>query len=465
MTTPATRFAVYSTISGSTGNVVSDNLADGAVTTPKLAANAVTPAKADLTTLWNFTSGSIRVPTPVSSSDAANRTFVLTQISASIGNAIPVADKGSVRVAAVLGDSLLGNLTYSSGGKTLTSNANMSINSANIGHISNWSVGEKILITVDPTATGFSANGFWSGTYVITTLGNGSTPFVLTRADDFNSNEDIIQHSFVFVANGTNATAGSAGNIPGLWYLATSGTIVYETTPIYFSAATGSASGSATTYSAAGPLVLTDTTFSLGEASITPFYVNSSLAGNGLTGGEGTAFSVVADGVANNPVEVDSDGVRVRAASDSQSGYLTAAGFTNLGKVVEYANIPSTIGDATTAITTSNTETALFNVGAIPANTMWTVEFRTFSVDVSNSLNQVSNIGAASYYRSGSSDVVPVGSIQVQHTIATGSLTSVNLSSSLATDVPGRIYLSVQGVNTYDMKHLAKFHVTEFVIA
>ena len=461
MTTPATRFAVYSTISGSTGNVVTDNLADGAVTTPKLADNAVTPAKADLTTVWNFTSGSIKVPTPVSSSDAANRTFVLTQISASIGDGVAVADKGAARLTLVVDDSIAPILSYSAASKTLTTTANMSINDGQIGDITDFAVGNKILLAYDPAATSFAASGSWSGPYSVTDLGSAGSPFVLTRTTDFDSTSDIVPHSFIFVANGKSGLTGSALHVPGFWYLETSGSITFESTPLKFVALTDSA----TTYSGSAPIIITGTTISLGEAGITPFYASSSLAGNGLTGGNGTAFSVVADAIANNPVQVTSDGVKVREASDAQSGYLTAGGFTNLGKVVEYANIPSTIGNATTAITTSNNETAWFNVGVIPANTIWTVEFRTFSVDVSNSLNQVSNIGAANFYRSGSSNVVPVGSIQVQNTFISGSFTSVNLSASLATDVPGRIYLTVQGINTYDMKHLAKFHVTEFVIA
>jgi hypothetical protein len=114
-------------------------------------------------------------------------------------------------------------------------------------------------------------------------------------------------------------------------------------------------------------------------------------------------------------------------------------------------------------LTSSNTETVSFNIGSVPANAIWAVKFNAFSFDTANPVNQLSSIGACAFYRSGSNDPVQVGDIEVEHTFASGAFTNISMSSH--TSVSGNVDFVMRGINTYNIKHWAKFQVTEFVYA
>lgn len=67
--------------------------------------------------------------------------------------------------------------TLSGGGQVFTANANGSFQTGNPGGVTTWAVGDRVALGVGAGATAV-------GVYVVTNLGSGSTPFVLTRADD-----------------------------------------------------------------------------------------------------------------------------------------------------------------------------------------------------------------------------------------------------------------------------------------
>jgi len=78
------KFAFYTQTKNSTLDNAS--IGSGSIQTYHLSAGAITPAKADLTQTWDFSSGSTLVSTPTSSSQATPRSYVLASISESIGN-------------------------------------------------------------------------------------------------------------------------------------------------------------------------------------------------------------------------------------------------------------------------------------------------------------------------------------------------------------------------------------------
>ena len=100
--------------------------------------------------------------------------------------------KESVRVATT------GNLagTYATSGQTLTANSNGAIQ-----------VDGLTLSTSDRVLLKDQSDGTQNGIFTVTTVGDGSNAFVLTRALDFNTNAEIGAGSFMFVeAGSTNAS-------------------------------------------------------------------------------------------------------------------------------------------------------------------------------------------------------------------------------------------------------------------
>lgn len=102
-------------------------------------------------------------------------------------------------------------------GKTLTANANGALTVDNVA-VAN---GNRILVKDQATAAD-------NGIYVVTDLGSGGTPFILTRATDADQNAEVTAGLFTFVAEGTaNADTG--------WVLTTNDAIVVDTTGLAFS--------------------------------------------------------------------------------------------------------------------------------------------------------------------------------------------------------------------------------------
>jgi len=83
--------------------------------------------------------------------------------------------------------------TYSNSGQTLTANSNGAISVDG----QSLNLGNRLLLK-DQTS------GTENGIYTVTTEGNGSNPFVLTRAVDFNQSAEIGAGSFAYVEAGTS---------------------------------------------------------------------------------------------------------------------------------------------------------------------------------------------------------------------------------------------------------------------
>jgi len=447
-----TKFAFYTESTGSA--LGSSSISSGSIQTYHLSAGAITPAKADLTQTWDFTGGTLTAATPSTPAQVAPRSYVLTSISESIGGGN--AAKGAVRTVIDGDDETVESFNYDSGAKTLTFAMSASLNDLDLNGITDFAVGDRILFVIPQSAACFIASGSWSGIYSITNLGEtGVSPPIFTRSEDFNSSTDIISGSFVLATTPSSSL--------DIWYLKTSGSVTFDSTPLLFV----SASFGGGSYLGTSPIQVVGTTISLESGKITPTYLSSSVAGSGLSLSPMAGLTVIPDPTTDiyNPLLVSAGGVRVRPANAAQSGYINSTQFSQLENVISNSANPATAGTIPTPATTSNTETTGFYIGGVPANSIWAVKFNTFSFDTANPVNQYSTIGACAFYRSGSGDVVQVGDIEFQHTFASGTFTYITMSANTNPGVSGSVDFIMQGINTYNIKHWAKFQITEFTYA
>ncbi len=178
-----------------------------------------------------------QVATPSGDTDAANKGYV-----DSVAQGLDV--KASVKAATA---AALPAVTYNNGtsgvGATLTADASGALPTIDGATLAQ---GDRVLIKNQ-------ANQTQNGIYVVTTLGNGSTAFVLTRATDFDqgSPSGEIPAGFTFVEEGTSyADTG--------WVCTTNSPVTVGTTNIIFSQFSGAGQ-----YVAGDGLTLTGTTFSV----------------------------------------------------------------------------------------------------------------------------------------------------------------------------------------------------------
>jgi hypothetical protein len=124
---------------------------------------------------------------PINDSDLATRGYVN-----SVAQGLDV--KESVKVATTGG--LAG--TYATGGQTLTANSNGAIQVDGV----TLNAGDRLLLKDQAT-------GSQNGIYTVTTVGDGSNAFVITRALDFNTSAEVGAGAFMFVEAGS-ANAGKS---------------------------------------------------------------------------------------------------------------------------------------------------------------------------------------------------------------------------------------------------------------
>jgi hypothetical protein len=225
--------------------------------------------------------------TPTSSGDAANKSYV---------DSVAEGLKTKPAVEAATTANL--SATYSNGtsgvGATLTSTSNGAFPEID-GH-SSWSVGNGVLVKNQTSA-------LQNGRYVITTLGDAGTPWVLTRCGLCDEAYEI-PGMYIFVQDGTvNANTGWVATVSD------SATFAVGTDGISFYQFSG-----AGTYTAGAGLTLSGTVFS---ADVTPTSGNASLTN---TGGAIEVKLNTADGL-----EVTSNGVGINNGTGLtfSSGALT----------------------------------------------------------------------------------------------------------------------------------------------
>ena len=140
----------------------------------------------------------LNVGTPVQTTDAANKGYV-----DSVKQALDIKD--SVRVASESNISATYNNGTSGVGATLTADSNgaVSIDSTALA------LNNRVLVKAQ-------TDGTENGIYKVTTVGDVSNPFVLTRTTDADSSSEVTGGMFTFVEEGSDADAGFVlSNITG----------------------------------------------------------------------------------------------------------------------------------------------------------------------------------------------------------------------------------------------------------
>lgn len=283
--------------------------------------------------------------TPTVSTDAANKQYV-----------DDVAQGLNIHAASYAATTANLNATYSNGssgvGATLT---NAGTQAAFTTDGTTPSVNDRILVRLQ-------TNQAQNGIYTLTTVGSGSTNWVLTRATDFDTSTEIAGGDFTFVDNGT--TLANTG-----WVNVDEVTTV-GTDPIVFQQFSG-----AGTYTASNGVVLNGTVFSFDPRTGYGLQTGASGAeiklattsglnlSSDLAVGAGNGISVL-----TNTVAIDSTVVVSKYAANVGDGSATSYTIThNLGtrdvivSVYEgsgsYAEVICDVNHATT-----NTITLLFSV-------------------------------------------------------------------------------------------------------
>lgn len=183
------------------------------------------------------------VTDPSGAQDAATLTWTNAAIATAVNGQDWKAAVNATTTAALAAN------TYANGasgvGATLTANSNVAL-AAQDGVT--LAVAQRLLVKDEATTS-------HNGIYVVTTVGSGATPYVLTRSTDANTGG-----AGVGISNGmTVAVDGGTVNNGTIWIQTTAGTIVVGTTAIVF-AQIGAAG---TSYTAGSGLTLTSNAFSI----------------------------------------------------------------------------------------------------------------------------------------------------------------------------------------------------------
>lgn len=302
--------------------VTTAKINDGQVTSAKIAANTIVPGDVDLTQTWDFSSGTLQAAAPSNDSDVATKLYV-----DSVAQGLVV--KAPCRIATT---GALDPYTPSGSGvgKTITMNSTgvLTIDGVNV------LLGDRVLVKNE------GASDVDHGIYECTTEGSVGVAAVLTRAEDFDGSPggEVVAGAFTFIEEGTsNADTG--------WVLATDNPITVDTTPLAFNQFSGAGAytwgdgldntgntvfvgeklgdgagnegGAIQANADTVEVLVDDTTIEITDVAtqpgnlrvkddgITEAKLNTSVAGDGIDGGGGTALSVNVGDIAGNGLESD----------------------------------------------------------------------------------------------------------------------------------------------------------------
>lgn len=360
-----------------------------------------------------LTSGTVST-TPSSANDLANKSYVDTMVSSGITYHTAV----KYEVPDTTGNL---NATYNNGtagvGATLTNAGTLGVFTPD-GTAAQ--VGDRILIYNQ-------TNAFENGIYEVTTVGDGSTPWVLTRTTDADS-YGVKDPNALGEGDAFFITSGNTGK--GETYVCnTTGVITFGTTPINFTQVS-----SAQVYSAGTGLTLTNTTFSLTAP------VATTLGGTGLSAftSGGAVYATSTSALTTGTLPVASGGTGQTSYADGELLIGVTAGNT-LAKGTLTAGAGVSISNGAGAITVTNT--APDQVVALTAGTNINITgtYPNFTIEAlgGGTVSSVSGSGS-------------VNGITLSGTVtSTGSLTLGGTLSgvSLTTQVTGTLPIANGGTN------------------
>jgi hypothetical protein len=313
---------------------------------------AASGANTDITSIA-LTTGTITTA-PTSGTDIVNKTYA-----DSIASGINFHQ--SVRLATV---AALPANTYNNGssgvGATLTANANGALSVDGVAAV----VGNRILVKNEAAA----AN---NGVYTVTQVGDGSTPYILTRATDFDSAgtgvDQIDQGDFFLVTAGSTLANTS-------WVQQTPLPITVGTTAITFTQF-----GAPITYSAGTGLTLTGTVFSITNTGVTAAtYGSASSVPVIAFNAQGQATSVTDTSIAISGSQITSGTV---AIANGGTGATTDSGArTNLGLGTISTQNASTVAITGGAVTNVQLQRYRETVTAGSSSTAYAVDLSTANI-------------------------------------------------------------------------------------
>jgi len=289
---------------------------------------------------------------PTSANHAATKQYVDTQTSAGIHYHDPVrGEVGSNQ-----------SVTYDNGssgvGATLTATSNGAFAA---GGISDWSTTERVLMYGQTDAT-------QNGIYTVTTVGDGSNPYVLTRATDTDSygasDPDALGTGDAFYVQ----EGDGAGE---LYVMTTEGTITFGTTDITFSQIS-----SAAIYSAGTDLTLTGTEFSL-NSSIAADTSGNAATATALATARSIGISLSGDVTGSGSASFDGTGnITITASNMAVQANSVALGTDTTGNYVQQG---ATSGNGISGSVNSEGGTFTVTSNATNANTPSTIVYRDAS--------------------------------------------------------------------------------------
>ncbi len=323
-----------------------------------------------------ITLNSLAAPTAAVSMGSQNITNLLdptTAQQAATKNYVDVVAQGLSLKASVIAatTAALPANTYANGasgsGATLTGNVNAAL-TAQDGQT--LTAGQQLLVKNEAAA----AN---NGIYVLTQVGSGVLPYILTRASDMDTAAKGYPGAFTFVEQGTvNASTG--------WVVSTTGVVTVGTTAINWTQFSG-----AGTYLAGTGLSLTGTTFSIsatyvGQTSITTLGTVATGTWQGTAvavgfGGTGQATAATARGtgglgaqtaptIGTGAVSIAAAGIPTKVTAVIGDGSTTSIILNhNLGTrdhitVVYRATTPWDVVIPDSQYTSANQDTLVFSV-------------------------------------------------------------------------------------------------------
>lgn len=255
----------------------------------QLANATIEPANLDITAnVWNFSGGFLRANTPNHSMDVATKGWVEENL-----------DGLDAKESCVVASTANFASTFSSNALTASAVGALSFDGVAVAS------GERVLIK-DQTA------GLQNGIYTVTTVGNGSTAGVLTRATDMDPFTPITSNAYTFIEEGTaNADKG--------FVLTTNGPITLNTTALSFT----QFNSSATSYTAGDGLALAGSAFSVDFTADKGLQFASNKleielnATAGALQADADGLAIKLDTVSGSGLAVSSAGLAISPANDS----------------------------------------------------------------------------------------------------------------------------------------------------